>query len=67
MDTEALLVTFADALDILEILKDHPQLKFLQESQFYHSRNCLVFNDVLLAGNEVLEALEQAKKGEDLH
>ncbi|MCC5667998.1 hypothetical protein LC653_30025 [Nostoc sp. CHAB 5784] len=66
MDAEALLATFADALDILEIIKDHPQLKVLQESQFYHSPNGLVFNDVLLAGNDVLEALEKAKKGEDL-
>jgi hypothetical protein len=45
----------------LEIIKDHPQLKDLQASEFYATSNDLVFADIQLAVHEVLDGLLQAK------
>ncbi len=61
MKIESILTILADIANTLEIIKDHPHLKNLQSSEFYSTSNDLVFADIQLAVNEVLDGLLQAK------
>lgn len=61
MKIESIFTILAGIGNTLEIVKDHPQLKDLQASEFYATSNDLVFADIQLAVHEVLDGLLQAK------
>ncbi|MHC5727150.1 MAG: hypothetical protein ACYT04_49265 [Nostoc sp.] len=49
----------------LQLIKNHPQLKDLQASEFYSTPNDLTFGDIELALEEVLDGLIRAKSEEE--
>ncbi|MHC5716822.1 MAG: hypothetical protein ACYTX0_33040 [Nostoc sp.] len=61
MKIESILTIIAGMSNTLQIIKDHPQLKDLQASEFYSTPNDLTFGDITLAVEEVLDGLIRAK------
>ena len=49
MRIESILTIIAGMSNTLQIIKDHPQLKDLQASEFYSTPNDLTFGDIKLA------------------
>jgi hypothetical protein len=66
MEIDAIATILIGMYNTLELIKDQPELKRIQASEYFHTSNDLTFGDIQLALNEFLEGVSNVKNAEQI-